>query len=267
MQRSGSCSRRRCSSRRSRSPTDCRSGFSLAAQPLGYQKNFIGSIIVTVLLVLLAAHKEFELPRAVLRVSAVVLLGGLFATHSRGAMVAAAVGLLIWFFRESGRATGGLRTAAVLAAIGISVFTAISINNELNQGTYSSFTQRTQVEQATRRLWLDHPWTGVGLRFFDTPQYAGYQPPNNVFDEVLAEAGVLGLAGFVVFVFGSLYGLGRLRGDLATAGLCVVAARFTHGLFDIYWTGGTTTLVWVIAGMGLASRSSSAAQQPPELGL
>ena len=83
-----------------------RSGFSLAAQPLGYQKNFIGSIVATVFLVLLTAHREFELPRAVLRVSAVVLLGGLFATHSRGAMVAAGVGLLIWFFRESGRARG-----------------------------------------------------------------------------------------------------------------------------------------------------------------
>jgi O-antigen ligase len=240
------------------------SGFSLAAQPLGYQKNFVGSIVVTVLLVLLAARNEFELPRSVLRASAAVLVGGLFATHSRGAMLAAGVGLLIWFFRESRRATGGLRLAAVVVAIGISVFTEVSINGELNQGAYSSFTQRTQVEQATRRLWKEHPLTGVGLRFFDTPQYAGYQPPNNVFDEVMAEAGVLGLAGFLVFVFGSLYGLGRIRGDLATAGLCVVAARFTHGLFDIYWTGGTTTLVWIIAGMGLATRSSSAVQPPPE---
>jgi O-Antigen ligase len=235
-----------------------RTGFSHPAHPLGYQKNFVGSIVTTVLLVLLAAHKELELPKTILKVSAVVLLGGLFATHSRGALIAAAVGMLIWFFRESGRARGSLRLAAVAAAIGIGIFTAISVNRELNQGTYSSFTQRTQVEQATRDLWRTHPLTGVGLRFFKTPQYAGYQPPNNVFDEVMAEAGVFGLAGFVVFVLGSLIGLGRLRGDLATAGLCVVAARFTHGLFDIYWTGGTTTLPWIIAGMGLASASALA---------
>ena len=36
------------------------------AQPLGYQKNFIGSLMATVLLVLVAAHREFELPRRVL---------------------------------------------------------------------------------------------------------------------------------------------------------------------------------------------------------
>lgn len=234
------------------------SGFQHPASPFGYQKNFVGSILATVLLVLLAANREFRLSRAVLRASAVVLLAGLFATHSRGAMVAAGVGLLIWFFRDSGRATGGLRTAALAAAVGVSIFISISVNRELNQGTYSSLTQRTQVEQVTRQLWREHPLTGVGVRFFDTPRFAGYQPPNNWIDEALAEAGVVGLAGFVVFVLGSLFGLARLRGDLATAGLCVVAARFSHGLLDIYWTGGTTTLVWLIAGMGLASTSARA---------
>lgn len=229
-----------------------KSDFGQPASPLGYQKNFVGSILATVLLLLLAAHREFQLPKAVLRAAAAVMLAGLFATHSRGAMIAAGVGTLIWFFRDSGRATGGLRTAALAAAIGISIFTAISVNSQLNQGTYSSLTQRTQVEQATRQLWSEHPLTGVGLRFFDTPRYEGYQPPNNFVDEALAEAGIFGLAGFLVFVLGSLVGLARLRGPLATAGLCVVAARFSHGLFDIYWTGGTTTLVWIIAGMGLA---------------
>ena len=157
------------------------------------------------------------------------------------------------FFRKSAGATPGLRTVAIIGAIAISTFTAISVRHELTQRTYTSLTQRARIEHATHRLWLEHPFTGVGLRFFKTPQYTGYSPPNNVFDEILAEAGVLGLAGFVVFVVGSLRGLGRLQGDLATAGLCVVSARFTHGLFDIYWTGGTTALVWIVAGMGLAA--------------
>ena len=59
-----------------------------------------------------------------------------------------------------------------------------------------------------------------------------------------------------MFVIGSLLGLGRLQGDLATAALCVVSARFVHGLFDIYWTGGTTPLPWIVAGMALAPLSS-----------
>jgi O-antigen ligase len=235
-------------------------GFASPAQPLDYQKNFVGSIIATVLLVLLAAHRHFGLSRRVLITSALLLVGGLVASHSRGAMVALSVGALIWFFRGTPGATPRLRAAAMVAAIGIGVFAGTSVWGELHQapGTHSSLTVRQAVEKQTRELWIHHPWTGVGLRFFKTPRYAGYQAPNNVFDEIAAEAGVLGLIGFVVFVVGSLVGLGRLRGDLATAGLCVVAARFTHGLFDIYWTGGTTTLPWIIAGMGLAASTSVA---------
>jgi O-antigen ligase len=208
-----------------------------------------------VLLVLLAAHRHFGLSQRVLVMCAVLLLGGLIASHSRGAMVALGAGTLIWFFREARRASPKLRVAAIVAAVGIAIFAGTSVWNELHQapGTHSSLTVRSAVEKETRALWIHHPWTGVGLRFFKTPRYAGYQAPNNVFDEIAAEAGILGIFGFAVFVIGSLVGLGRLRGDLATAGLCAVAARFTHGLFDIYWTGGTTTLPWIIAGMGLAS--------------
>jgi O-antigen ligase len=245
-------------------------GLASPAQPFGFQKNFAGSIIATVLLVLLAAYRHFDLSRRTLILCALLLLGGLVASHSRGAMVALAVGTLIWFFRGTPDATPKLRAAAIVAAVGIALFAGASVWNELHRpaGTHSSLTVRSAVEKQTRELWIHHPWTGVGLRFFKTPRYAGYQAPNNVLDEIAAEAGVLGLIGFIVFVGGSLIGLGRLRGDLATAGLCAVAARFTHGLFDIYWTGGTTTLPWIIAGMGLAasrltSRPPGAETHPP----
>jgi O-antigen ligase len=182
-------------------------------------------------------------------------------------MVALAVGTLVWFFRGTPGATPKLRAAALVAAVGIGAFAGTSVWGELHQasGLHNSLSVRSAVEKQTRQLWIHHPWTGVGLRFFKTPRYSGYQAPNNVFDEIAAEAGVLGLIGFVVFVVGSLIGLGRLRGDLATAGLCVVAARFTHGLFDIYWTGGTTTLTWIIAGVGLASARGAWAPDPLEV--
>jgi hypothetical protein len=229
-------------------------GFTQTIRPLGYQKNFVGSILATVLITLLVAHRRFALPGRVIRFSTLLLIGGLVASHSRGAMVALAVGVLIWFFRGSPGANQRLRAAAIVAAIGVSVFTAVSVWGELHQGAgrHNSLTVRSEVEKQTRDLWIHHPWTGVGLRFFKTPRYAGYQAPNNVIDEIAAEAGIFGILGFLVFMGGALIGLGRLHGDLATAGLCVVAARFAHGLFDIYWTGGTTTLAWIVAGMGLA---------------
>jgi O-antigen ligase len=183
-------------------------------------------------------------------------------------MVAGSAGLLIWFFRAGGAGSAPrLRAAAIAAALGLTIFTALSVRAELRHspGHHSSLTVRTQVEKQTRALWIHHPWTGVGLRFFKTPRYAGYQAPNNVFDEIAAEAGVLGIIGFAIFIGGSLIGLGRLKGELATAGLCVVAARFTHGLFDIYWTGGTTTLPWIVAGMGLTSAMRDGVLSKPRL--
>ena len=179
------------------------SGFANPAQPFGYQKNFVGSISATVLLVLLAAHREFRLPSSWLRISSLLIAGGLVASHSRGAMIAFAVGALIWSFRSSSMSTPRLRRLAIVGVIALVVFTGVSVKNELNvRSPFTSFNQRVQVEHATARLWKDHPLTGVGLRFFKTPSYASYQPPNNVFNEILAEAGILGLMGFVVFVSG-----------------------------------------------------------------
>jgi hypothetical protein len=246
------------------------SGLSRPAQPLGYQKNFVGSIIATVLLLLLAAHRRFGLSSSLTRASIVLLLGGLISTHSRGAMVALCVGVLVWFFRGAPGTSPRLRAAAIAAAVGVGVFAGVSVWNQEQQhpGQHSSLTVRSSVARQTRALWIHHPWTGVGLKFFKKPQYAGYLEPTNVADEIAAEAGVFGIIGFFAFVGGALVGLGRLRGDLATAAVCVVAARFAHGLFDIYWGAGTTTLTWIVAGMGLASagialRTSPAPQPEP----
>jgi polysaccharide biosynthesis protein PslJ len=223
------------------------------AYPLGYHKNFVGSISTTVLLVLIAAPDEFRLPRRWLVWAGLVIAGGLVASQSRAAMVSFVVGILIWLFRERRRASIWLRRAAIVVTLGIAVFAGISLKNQFAAGDqFSSITYRVQIEHATHRLWEDHPYFGVGLRFFYLPQYAGYSPPNNVVDEVLAEGGVIALGGFVVFVFGALVSLGRLSGGLGAAALMVVSARFVHGLFDIYWGAGTTTLPWLIAGMGIA---------------
>jgi hypothetical protein len=181
-------------------------------------------------------------------------------------MIAFAAGALIWSFRRPAQPSRvHRRRAIVLLLAGALGFAAVrSATDQLQvEGTaINSATQRVETARTTRQLWTGHPYTGVGLRYFKTPNYAEYPEPNDVVNEALAEAGVIGLVGFVVFVIGSLVGLSRLEGDLATAALCVVAARFVHGLLDIYWTGGTTSLPWIVAGMALAS---SALRPRPEV--
>jgi hypothetical protein len=230
------------------------SGFA-PAYPFGYQKNFVGSVTATVLLVLLAAPGQFQLPARWLQVGGVSTAAGLLASQSRGAMIAFAAGVLIWSLRRPVQASRVYRRRATLLlfAVAVASVAALSAKDQLQVEEINSATQRVRIAHTTRELWTEHPYTGVGLRYFKTPRYVEYPEPNDVVNEALAEAGVIGLLGFVVFVIGSLLGLSRLKGDLATAALCVVAARFVHGLLDVYWTGGTTSLPWIVAGMALAS--------------
>lgn len=225
------------------------------AFPFGYNKNFLGSIAATTLLTVLAAGRSFRLPRGVLLTGAALTALGLLASQSRASMLAVTVGALVWFCRVSREQRRRYWKAILVLGVVFGVFAGFSLRSEVaSQATiqHNSITQRVEVESQTQALWEQHPVTGVGLRFFAITKFIGYQPPNNVLNEILAEAGFPGLVGFLIFVGGSVGGLWRCRGDLAVAGTCVVAARFAHGLVDIYWTGGTTTLPWLVAGMGVA---------------
>jgi hypothetical protein len=239
------------------------SGFA-PAYPFGYQKNFVGSVTATVLLVLLAAPREFQLPARWLQVAGASTAAGLLASQSRGAIIAFAAGVLIWSLRRPVQPSRVYRRRAILLlfAAALALVAALSAKDQLQVEEINSATQRVRIAHTTRELWTEHPYTGVGLRYFKTPRYSEYPEPNDVVNEALAEAGVIGLLGFVVFVIGSLLGLSRLKGDLATAAFCVVAARFVHGLLDVYWTGGTTSLPWIVAGMALAS-STLRPESPP----
>ena len=243
-------------------------GFAIA-QPFGLQKNYIGSLLATVLLVGLSAYPAFELDNR-WRVPMLCLLAlGLLAAHSRGAVLAVLAGLLIMAVRSRSRHRTVVRIAVVVASAGLAVFLGHSIaaQYELRQtsgNSLDSLSQRTNVEEATRRLWAEHPVTGVGLKYFRTGLYGkADQAANNVVDEALAETGLVGTAGFIVFAVGSLTVLAKASGPYATAALVVVAARFVHGQVDIFWTSGTAALPWLIAGMAISTPAVSARARRP----
>lgn len=224
------------------------------AYPLGYHKNFAGSIFSTLLIVVVCAPSVFMLPDRV-RVACLVLLGaGLAATQSRAAALAAAIGILIWLVRtrRSGKGTRG-RGIVVILALVLGVGAALAVRDQVRTGDqHSSINQRVDIEAIARDLWRTSPLTGVGLKFFKDPQYGGVSQPNVIVDEALAESGLIGAAGLIVFMGGSLVLLRRMdRSELAVAALAVTAARFTHGFADIYWVAGVTSLPWLIVGMAL----------------
>jgi hypothetical protein len=230
------------------------------AFPWGLHKNFVGSLFAVFLLLTLVHYPVFRLPGNGRLPLVVVLSGGLLAAQSRGAFLTLLGGLLVVALRQRGRHTVAVRAAALLVVVGISALIVASVQGQLQErvetgNLQDSLTQREQVETATFDLWRENWLVGVGLKYFTTGSFGpANQAPNNVLNESMAEAGIIGTAGFLILQVTAVAALARGSGPLATAGLAVVVGRLLHGQVDIYWSAGTAALPWLIAGLGLAER-------------
>ena len=231
-----------------------------AAQPFGYNKNYAGSLLTLTLLTVLCAPDHVRLP-PLLRLPTIALLtAGSLACQSRGALLGAAAGGLVWLLAP--RQTFGLksarnRIAAIALAATFTAYASYSVQQQLTSkdSTTNSAGVRVNVERYTRELWRTSPVVGIGIRYFTTRDYGPLgQDPNNVFDAELAEAGLVGTAGFVLLHGTVLLALWRRRrSQLGLAALAVVAAQLLHGQFDIYWSSGISPLPFLLAGMALAA--------------
>lgn len=239
------------------------------AYPLGYHKNYVGSLLALSLLVALCAPQQVGW-RTGLRVPLILLLAlGTLATQSRGAVLGAALGGFVWLFAPRGAGvTGRGRVVAVVLAAGFAFYAATSVQNQLTSADVSTNSAgvRQHVEAYTRELWRTSPLVGVGIRYFNSGQYGALaQQPNNAFDNELAESGLAGTAGFVVLHGAALVLLWRRRrSPLGVAALATFTGQFLHGQFDIYWSSGLTPLPFLLAGMALAEDPSSAEDREPE---
>jgi hypothetical protein len=141
---------------------------------------------------------------------------------------------------------------------------AISIRHQfqLNQQALdnSSVGVRYNVERVTQKIWHTSPFVGVGLKYFFTGHFGPYAyPANNVIDNELAESGVLGLLGFALFQIGVLFaGIKRRATPLAAAAVGMICGQLLHGMVDIFWSAGVSTLPYLILGVALATPEAAA---------
>ncbi len=241
-------------------------GFSSSAPLLGLNKNYIGSILGLCILVVLADPSDLGLRPTWQFVVITTIGGGLVAAHSRAAMGALVVGVFVWFFRtHSDYRKRGFIVAAVLAA-GFLTYSSYLLSSQVSdkQATQNtnSVAVRNKTEDTTIALWRSSPVVGVGVYYYSHPQYQEMNrwlvAPTNVVVEALAEGGIVLAAGFIIFNVGAISVLLRYRNPLTVAGLALVADRLAHGMVDIFWTAGDTSLPWLIVGMGLAEAAAIA---------
>jgi len=165
-------------------------------------------------------------------------------------------GLVIWLFADN-----------ILAIIG-------TISSSVREGS-DTVGVRYGLWRAGWRMWLDHPIRGVGIG-----QYSAHLPvygndllaprywilgAHNMYVQVLAETGVVGIILFVTMLFSSLREMWRLRNS--EDALVVALAQTWLVVFVIMLLGGLTKhdhydkLIWIVIGLGISLSVKSSSSQ------
>ena len=188
--------------------------------------NFWGRTLVLFLpfaLTLWASH-----PRQRIRwfwlATGTAMLGGVYLTGSRGSMLSIVPAIIVWFLvagRKYRRLLGLVILVLASGALLPGVSSRISSLTELTNHTIASETDpslvgRIAAQEIAAAMFSDHPVTGVGVGNFTRvePSYYGRSKigvpsqafaPHNLYLQLAAEEGMIGLAAWVLFFGGALF--------------------------------------------------------------
>jgi O-antigen ligase len=253
---------------------------SVLIGPFGYPNALAGFTLLAggaAVATLQPARSRVERALAVAALAACLV--GLYYTRSRGALVAAAVGLVCWALvqrrlwwphRWLWLTVAALALLAGLSVTGSRLFTLLPLLWPSGPGSNAdtSIQWRLSILQWTWAMIRDHPWVGVGpgafpvaLIHYQQVSYVSGENPHNLYLEIAAEYGVA--AGLLVSV-GVLVYLARLavstrqlplthpsRSRRATL-MAALVAFFVHSGVDLDWSFPAVALLGA-AMLGLAN--------------
>jgi putative inorganic carbon (hco3(-)) transporter len=207
-------------------------------------------------------RRESKLLTRVLCAAAVVLsVIAIVFSHSRGGFMGLSAAMAVWTLREKRLA----QTAVVaMLALGMLIFAPKSFWNRTE--TVSQFEQdasamgRVHAWHVTSAANLDKPLLGVGVGAF---QYAWplYAPPearrsyaaHNVFLQVIAELGMIGMALFLIFIGGGTGGAFSASSDPRVGWLARALAASSVGYLICSLFAGFLASPHLFVLMGLAA--------------
>lgn len=240
--------------------------------------NYLSAGLVASLIVAVALFAVLRgtLTRWVVGGSIVILVAGIIAAESRGALLAALVAAVAAFvlFKRSRLALGaGLLTLVGLAAGWVAADpSALSrLSNFSGTGT-----GRTELWEIALRVGKAHPFVGVGLGNFQTQEAHYVQQPgilrnvamvveqphvvHNMYLQAFAETGIVGFLLLAVVVVAlvaaalraarDFEGAGHM--DLATLARAVAVAQISVFVSLIFLSDGPDERFWVLFGMSAA---------------
>jgi polysaccharide biosynthesis protein PslJ len=220
--------------------------------PLGMQKNYIGEMMMFAVLIAFTNPTWLRLRTRIRRYILSLCTFGMLASQSKQAILAAFVAIVIIVLR-----TQQLRRKSKLALaclLPVAIFAFEGVTRELGSGNkFNSVHQRLTWYTESLQVFHASPWLGVGLRWWYTDRFPfSFQPPNAEL-EMVTSAGLIGLIAFIYLIARQLSLVWRIPSAFGTLPFALLFARIFDTQFDIFWVGGTTTLPFLVIGLGIGT--------------
>jgi len=191
-----------------------------------------------------------RLPRVEARVIEALCLLGLLASQSRQSaiLVVLALGTAI-LLNSDVRGRSKMIVFIAVPIVGI-VYYSFALAFQ-NNPQFNSVAIRFGQIDAAIRVWHTSPVFGLGMRFYNLPQYLTVTAPPNSLVDNLASTGIIGSVAFFFLVIVTMRSLAALPRIYGTLGLVVLLAHYVDGLFDTFWIGALSITPFLIAGISL----------------
>lgn len=232
------------------------------AYAFGVQKNAAGSLLIVSFLVVFFGHGSLRWSRRATITFGTILLIGLAATQSRGAVLALVAVFAVYVARMSwhGRAAQLAKFAPVILVVGVALITAATLSFQSQRATHtgnnakfgSIGSRETTFSVAWSKVIKPHPILGAGPKWFTRPDAPSGEPHNLLIDE-LSSTGAFGLAAFLLLLAAILKIVRQIDHPLADLAWYAVLARLLAAMVDVYWVAGPNTLPFLVLGLAIGA--------------
>lgn len=215
-----------------------------------YQKNTIGAILWVAIVIAQIRPEWSGLGKTEARIEKYLCVGGLLASQSRQSLILLFLALAIAVLLNP----EVRRRSKMILAGAIPVIVALYYSFSYAARTDAKFNSVSiRFGQIGAALHVFHlsPILGLGMRFYNLPQYVSVTAPPNVFVDNLVSTGIVGSLAFLYLVYATLRTLFRLPASIGTLGLVILLAHYVGGLFDTFWIGAQTIAPFLVAGVCL----------------
>ncbi|RXZ50148.1 O-antigen ligase family protein [Agromyces binzhouensis] len=219
--------------------------------PISMHKNFVGTVFAFAAVIAYLNPDWVGWTKGWSRLAFWMLVAGTVASQSRQALIGLMAAVMVAVIRRSTSRRSRILILLLLIPAAWLIVSMV-VEQVQSQNQHNSVFQRLDWFREVYHFWRESPIFGHGLRYWYQPGNLPYQPPQGEL-EVLASAGLVGLAAFAVMWVGILLVLWHIDPRFGTLAVAVVFSRLVQAQFDLFWVAAQVSIPFVIAGVCLGA--------------